>query len=133
MLDNKILRIMDVNVNRAREALRFIEDISRLYFNDKKTTLLVKKARHNVSKAVDKRLLVLFRDSGSDLGRKASFDIRSKVKLADLIIANLTRGQEALRMLEELSKMIKPSASRYYKEARFLLYDIEKKLVKKIL
>jgi thiamine-phosphate pyrophosphorylase len=43
-------------------------------------------------------------------------------------MANAKRVQEALRVLEEFSKLIKPKAGKKIKEIRFKIYDLEQKI-----
>jgi thiamine-phosphate pyrophosphorylase len=43
----------------------------------------------------------------------------------DLLRANLKRSQEALRSLEEFSKLVHPTASRKFKKIRYACYKIE--------
>lgn len=143
----KIYQIIDVNINRAREGLRVVEEICRFCLNSPALSKKLKSLRHRISKTVDPVLLVKFRDSESDIGRKVSFDSafaeatvdrsadkkRLKIrKIKDVLIANLVRSQESVRVLEEFSKLINPSLPGVYKAVRFELYDIEKKVLKKV-
>lgn len=127
-----IKRILDVNINRAREGLRVMEDYSRFALNDKKLTGRIKTVRHLISKAVDRFDVVSSRDSGKDLGRTPSFDKKVKAKtLENVIIANIIRVEESARVLEEFSKVIYPKSAAIFKKARFLIYDLEKEFIKK--
>ena len=127
-----IKRILDVNINRAREGLRVMEDYSRFALNDKELTGKIKAVRHLISKAVDRFDVVASRASEKDLGRTASFDKKLKAKtLKNVIIANIIRVEESARVLEEFSKIIYPKSSASFKKARFLIYDLEKEFIKK--
>ncbi|OGF44612.1 MAG: hypothetical protein A2452_07255 [Candidatus Firestonebacteria bacterium RIFOXYC2_FULL_39_67] len=127
-----VKRILDVNINRAREGLRIMEDYARFALNDKKLTGNIKTVRHLISKAIDRFDLVSSRASEKDLGRPASFDKKAKtVSLENVIIANIIRVEESTRVLEEFSKIIYPESSAAFKKARFLIYDLEKKFIKK--
>jgi thiamine-phosphate pyrophosphorylase len=132
-MKDKIIRIIDVNINRAREGLRVVEDIIRLYYDNKIITKKVKRLRHLISESFSIGILLDSRDSRSDVGRKISFDKISGVKsVTDVLLRNLIRIQESLRVLEEFSKMADPKKTGLFKKARFELYDIEKELFKKI-
>jgi thiamine-phosphate pyrophosphorylase len=48
--------------------------------------------------------------------------------ILDIFTANAKRSQEALRVLEEFTKLIKPKAGKLIKDLRFKVYDLEKKL-----
>src|SRR3989339_269313 len=125
-----VKRILDVNINRAREGLRIMEDYARFALNDKKLTGNIKTVRHLISKAIDRFDLVSSRASEKDLGRPASFDKKAKtVSLENVIIANIIRVEESTRVLEEFSKIIYPESSAAFKKARFLIYDLEKKFI----
>jgi thiamine-phosphate pyrophosphorylase len=45
----KILRVLDVNFNRAKEGLRICEDVTRFIFDRKKETLAYKNIRHQLT------------------------------------------------------------------------------------
>lgn len=128
----KIYRVIDANINRAREGLRVIEDVCRLFLDNKSLSTKVKNIRHSLSKTVKKESLLKFRDSKSDIGRSPLFDKKSKVKtIKEILIANLTRSQESMRVLEEFSKLVSPQSTNFYKKIRFGLYDVEKEIFEK--
>lgn len=130
--NNRIYRIIDVNINRAREGLRVVEELCRFFLENPSLSKKIKDLRHRISRTVDPLELLKFRESESDIGRKKSFDKKNKIsKVKDVLIANLMRSQESVRVLEEFSKLINPSLPGVYKKIRFELYDIEKKILKK--
>jgi len=47
-----IYRILDANLNRAREGLRVVEEVCRFVLKDKKLTLSAKKLRGDLSKII---------------------------------------------------------------------------------
>ena len=127
-----IKRILDVNINRAREGLRVLEDFSRFALNDKQLAGRIKTVRHLISKAVDRFEVVASRASEKDPGRAPSYDKKVKAKtLANVLVANIIRVEESARVLEEFSKIIYPKSAANFKKARFLIYDLEKKFIKK--
>ena len=127
-----VKRILDVNINRAREGLRVLEDYARFALSDRSLTGKIKTVRHLISKAIDRFEIVAARASEKDLGRSASFDKKIKAKtLENVIIANIIRMEESARVLEEFSKVVYPKSSATFKKARFLIYDLEKEFIRK--
>jgi len=129
---SKILRLIDANINRAREGLRVVEDIMRFCYDDKRISSKLKSLRHLLSKSFDSEFLLEYRDSGDDVGRVPSYDRASKkATLKGVILANILRAQESSRVLEELAKMAGKDSSKF-KSIRFKLYDLQKTVFKKI-
>jgi len=85
-LEKSIYRIMDVNLNRACEGLRVIEDGVRFILNDYSLTKRVKELRHCIIKAVkefpqiNQTKLIVSRDIKRDVGVKIKEDIGEKFK-----------------------------------------------------
>ncbi|MFH1238680.1 MAG: thiamine-phosphate pyrophosphorylase [bacterium] len=132
-MDNrKIYRIIDANLNRAREGLRVIEDGARFIFNDKALTARLKKIRHELSIVAGKVYpkLIGARDSAGDVG--ASPQEEKRENLSGLLIANFRRVEEAVRVLEEFSRLISEEAGYKFKQIRFKMYVMEKKIMKKV-
>lgn len=134
---NAYLRIIDANFNRTKEALRTCEELARFLLEDKVLTLKFKALRHEVSQIliafpVKYRQLVEARDSIKDVGKKSSIqDTKKKPVWQDVMISNLKRSQESLRVLEEFSKVVAPKSSSKFQKIRFDLYVLEKRTVKK--
>jgi thiamine-phosphate pyrophosphorylase len=132
----KILRIVDVNLNRLGEGLRFLEEVSRFILDDTKLTQQLKNLRHDLVRTdieFDRRLLEA-RDSEGDVGIDLEVPGESKEKgLPRMVVANSRRAQESLRVLEEMAKLPDINLdSDKYKHARFALYTIEKELLAKM-
>ena len=129
-----ILRALDANCNRAREGFRVAEDVARFVLNDPKLLSQLKKLRHQVTAAEKSlfssaQLRSAARDVAKDLGRGTKEKSEKKrSSSADLLKANLKRAQEALRSLEEFSKLLKHPASARFKKARYECYKIEESL-----
>ena len=127
-----VRQILDANVNRAREGLRVTEEIFRFAKKDPAMTRKIKVLRHKVDAIVaNSRLgkldLEASRDSKQDPGRVLHAGREfSRGSLQDILGANLHRVGEALRVLEEFSKLFDTGASRKFKELRFRFYDVEK-------
>jgi thiamine-phosphate pyrophosphorylase len=125
---SSIGRIIDVNLNRATEGLRVVEEICRFVLEDQKLTIAVKTLRGQLSRIVPHSLLA-DRDSRGDVGREPyTKDEGARDKVSDIFQANIKRSEEAVRVLEEFAKLLKPVYGRKFKAIRFKLYDLEKKL-----
>jgi thiamine-phosphate pyrophosphorylase len=126
MNENKIYRLIDANLNRAREGLRVIEDTARFILNDSKLYRGIRILRHRLTEITRKNYpsLLKARNSAADAGRVIREYRRKNVR--DLMIANFRRVEEALRVLEEYSRLISVSAGAQFKNVRFRTYSFEK-------
>ena len=127
-----VLRAVDANFNRAREALRVLEDISRFLVGNKSLTSRLKALRHQMTQALLKfpatyRQLLEARNSEGDVGKKSWIPDSRRSGIHALWISNMKRAQEALRALEEFSKAAAPRRSPEFQKIRFSLYELEKK------
>ncbi len=133
MIEKKVLRIIDANLNRVREGLRVCEEVVRFVQDDKKGSAAFKRIRHDVNEASAKMRikygqLVASRDSANDVGNDQVI-LGLKSTAEDVFIRNIKRAQEAVRVLEEFSKLQGKSASQAFQKIRFDLYTLEKKIV----
>ena len=135
-MQKPLLRILDANYNRAKEALRVTEDISRFYLADARLTARFKRTRHDLTKAllgfrVPYRALVEARNSEEDVGARSLIRDKKNPRWKDLWLSNLKRAQEAVRVLEEMSKMVEPKKTSSFQRLRFRLYELEKASLQK--
>ena len=129
----KLMRLLDANLNRAREALRAVEDGFRFIHDDAQAQAELKRIRHALLRyesLVDPRgeELLTHRASDEDVG--AFVNPASEMEKPDLtavVRSNLRRAQEALRCLEEYGKLIDSQAAGIAKRLRFDAYSFEKK------
>ncbi len=121
-------RIVDANLNRLSEGLKVIEDITRLTLNAPALLNRIRQLRIRLGREFSnlRRSVVLFRNSKQDPGRNDRFDRLQRKNLADVLIANFKRTEEAARVLEEVLKIDTPDYARKIKKIRFVLYDLEK-------
>ncbi len=126
-----VLRALDANCNRVREGLRVAEDVARFILNDSPLYHRIKKLRHSVTR-VEKNLFktfeprILHRDVIQDSGRQTREKSEKKrTTTHELLTANLKRAQEALRSLEEFSKLLKHPSFQEFKKMRYECYRIE--------
>ncbi len=132
-------RIIDANLNRAGEGLHLLEEVARLAADDAELTQQLKTMRHEVLQgdfAFNKEL-IQSRDAEGDVGIDIEVPGEGKEReLPIIVVANARRVQEALRILEELAKMLDTTPRLdpgKFKKARFDLYTIEQKLLSKLL
>jgi thiamine-phosphate pyrophosphorylase len=142
-----IFRILDVNLNRATEGLRVVEEVCRFVLEDERLTLAVKKLRSELFKIIRlseyqrgeypsiriSEKLIGARKVLGDVGRELYPKSEGRrINIESVFRANMKRTQEAVRCLEEFSKMIKPKFGRAFKAVRFQLYDLEKKIAPRV-
>jgi thiamine-phosphate pyrophosphorylase len=150
--EKEILRILDANLNRAREGLRVVEEIARFVFDDKALQKKTKSLRHRLASlfaaypragqrlpvtepaaaALDREMLIdLGRDARGDVGKTSSTPREGKrVGLSDLIQANFARIEESVRVLEEYTKPGAGGLSPKLKSMRFDIYSLEKDYIR---
>lgn len=130
-----VYRIIDANINRAKEGLRVCEEITRFVLDSRSLTAGLKKLRHEIDLALkilpDGAELCRSRDSLADVG----FGIKLKKEFRrsgykDIFFANIARVKESIRVLEEFSKLKNIKSAAYFKKIRYEVYDLEKKFVK---
>jgi len=133
------LRIIDASLNRISEGLRLLEDIARLLLNDGTLTQQLKTMRHELIRSdwSFHQQLLQARNSANDVGINIEVEGEEKEReLPVTVMANSRRVQEALRTMEELTKIpdgIPGLDSEKFKQARFSLYTIEQALLSKLL
>jgi len=134
------LRIVDANLNRASEGLRFLENVARFTIGDSPLCQQFKNMRHNLAEET-KSLginLLSHRDAGHDVGAsiESSAHRQDRRDLSSLITANAKRAEESLRTIEELAKLPQLSPilkSTKFEQLRFTLYALEQQLTSRIL
>lgn len=127
-----VARVIDANANRAREALRVIEDHCRFVADDPMLTRQVKELRHEVSAAVAELpglQCVRSRDITGDVGTAIStHQERQRESTTAVVVANLKRLQESLRSIEEYSKLVGAQYAGAFEKFRYRAYALEKAL-----
>jgi len=124
-MSTSLLRVIDANLNRLKEGIRVIEDISRYKDNNKTLSKKLKTLRH-LAKVDDINPLLKSRDAQNDVLRSTMDIEMQRSSLESVIIANYKRAQESSRVLEELYKIIEPTLSENFKHIRYELYTLEK-------
>ena len=124
------MRTLDAAANRAGEGLRVVEDFVRFALDDRHLTQCCKSLRHDLAVAVakipvDQRLAC--RDTPGDVGTHVTTaEEQSRSDGADVAAAALKRSQQALRSLEEFSKVICPELGTRFEQIRYRSYSLER-------
>jgi len=128
-----LLRVIDANANRAREAIRVLEDHARFALDDGDLASRFKELRHDLSQTLaqlPRTELLESRDTLRDVGTGLETEgERSRGSRADVVTANVKRLQEALRVLEEYGKITGASIGRRMQDLRYRTYTLEKAIV----
>lgn len=133
-------RILDANFNRAREALRTLEDASRFAAADRDLVTGFKSLRHDLQAILDRlpagRLpahRAVARDVGADV--KTEAELR-RASHADLVAAAGHRLTEALRSIEEHLKLLAPdrggALARDVERLRYRSYDLAARILARL-
>lgn len=131
-MSRSIRRILDANANRAREALRVMEESARFLLDDADLSSEIKILRHELS-AVIRRTpgppLELTRDTPQDVGtRQTTRTETQRTSPAQITQAAGKRLSEALRCLEEYAKLSDPAIAADIKQLRYRAYHAEARL-----
>jgi len=129
-LSPELFRVIDANLNRLKEGIRVVEDITRYRDNNRKLSLKLKQLRHTAQVEITSQLLIN-RDAINDVLRPTIATELNRTDIDSIIVANFKRTQEASRVLEELFKLCNNEYSERFKHIRYELYDIEKVVVLK--
>jgi len=146
--ERDIYRIVDVNLNRAREGLRVVEEVARFVLEDKALQKKTKSLRHKLASLfasvarkgrlkfstseaagrVDRGLLIdRGRDAAGDVGKDSLTESETRrATTGDLLQANFARIEESVRALEEFTKFFSGELSVRLKAMRFEVYSLEK-------
>jgi thiamine-phosphate pyrophosphorylase len=125
------LRILDANANRAREALRVMEDYARFILNSSSLSADLKIIRHDLAAALSPILpdAILHRDTAGDVGttnKTATEFIREDTD--HVVTAAGKRFGEANRCLEEFAKTTDPLIAAKLESIRYRFYIVEQTL-----
>lgn len=127
-MDGAIARIIDANLNRAREGLRTVEEWCRFALNDQALAAECKQLRQALAPWHQQSLLSA-RDTPGDVGTQLTHDQEAQRQdVPALLRANLCRVQEALRVLEEYGKLRQPAMGAACKQLRYRVYTLESRL-----
>jgi thiamine-phosphate pyrophosphorylase len=124
-------RVLDAAANRAREALRVVEDYCRFALDDAFLSGELKRLRHDLAAALaalSSSHLLEARETLRDVGTALSTDSEARrYSLREVALVNLKRLQEALRTLEEFGKL--HELGRAVEALRYRSYTLERALL----
>jgi thiamine-phosphate pyrophosphorylase len=128
-LNPAISRILDANLDRAREGLRIIEEWCRFGLNHSAFTHDCKEMRQELAKWHTPQLRMA-RNTAEDVGTVLSHpQEEERDSLESVLQANLCRIQEALRVLEEYGKLYDSKMGLSFKQMRYRVYTLESNLM----
>jgi thiamine-phosphate pyrophosphorylase len=129
-MERSAYRIIDANFNRAREALRVIEDYCRFGLNCGHLSGRAKEMRHELSSAVarlDATRLLSGRDTPGDVGIGQTVEnALGRTSLKDALTAACKRLPEALRVIAEAVHPENPDMAWQIEQLRYAGYALEK-------
>lgn len=105
-----VYRILDANANRAREAMRVMEEASRFVMDDALLTRQIKTLRHDLAALIQRipaGMLSANRHTPGDVGTQIKADGEmQRGSVAQVVLASGKRLSEALRAMEEYAKVL---------------------------
>ena len=126
----RVARLIDANLDRAREGLRVIEDWCRFGLDRDDLVVPLKDWRQQLGQQHHdryRRARSTATDVAAGLGHPAQ---ASRGTTAQAIVkANASRVQEALRVLEEFGRNLDPALASTSAEIRYGLYDLEVRIL----
>jgi len=132
-MERSSYRIIDANFNRAREAVRVIEDYCRFALNCDALSQRARQLRHNLCTAIgnlDTERLIASRDTINDVGVGSIVDNQMRrTDLHDCFTAAAKRLPEALRTIAEAAQIIDPAIALKIEDLRYTAYTLEKDVV----
>jgi len=131
-----VQRVLDAATNRALEAARVLEDVSRFLLDDAELSGAFKQMRHELSAALDGTAhgaLLGARDVERDVGVPIE-GARESVRrgIADVVRANGSRLGEALRTLEEMMKTAQDDSWSRIESIRYRSYALTGRLLERL-
>lgn len=125
---NALYRILDANLDRAREGLRTIEEWCRFGLNNADYTQECKQMRQELAHWHSPALRMA-RDTPNDPGTALTHPQElHRATLNQVLQANCCRVQEALRVLEEYGKLYSLEMATACKQMRYRVYTLESNL-----
>jgi thiamine-phosphate pyrophosphorylase len=126
-------RILDAGANRAREAIRILEDYCRFALDDAFLSGELKRLRHQLREVLSRlpvsQLLEAretLRDVGTAIATPAE---RERSSVVAVVQANCKRLEEALRSLEEFGKLRDPQIGIDLEQMRYRAYTLERIMI----
>ena len=127
--DNRIAQLIDANLDRAREGLRVMEDWCRFGLKRSDFSIQIKDWRQQLG-AHHHNIYRKARLTSKDPAMGVSHPLQ-KVRATPqaVFIANSSRVQEALRVIEEFTRITDPKLCEIATKIRYETYEIEIKVL----
>jgi thiamine-phosphate pyrophosphorylase len=130
-MERAILRILDANLDRAREGLRVIEEWCRFGLERRDLTATCKDLRQQLGQLHTADIRAA-RDTPGDPGTHLTHPQEAQREaIAQVLLANCARVQESLRVLEEYGKVERPALAAAAKQIRYQVYTLESAMTQK--
>ena len=124
-----VFRLLDANANRAREAMRVLEDTARFVLDEETLTARCKAIRHEVTTCIGALMGHVEsrgRDVQGDVGTADDLDSEHfRPGITSVVMAASHRAGEALRTLEEFAKMFDASIAQRLEQQRYEAYALQ--------
>jgi thiamine-phosphate pyrophosphorylase len=124
-----VLRLLDANLDRAREGLRVLEDWARFGLDRADLVARTKDLRQRLGRRHHggyKQARHAASDPATGMAHPAQAE---RLQPGAVVAANAARVQEALRVLEEFGRQADPELAAEAAAIRYLLYDLELELL----
>lgn len=127
--ESAVYRILDANLDRAREGLRIIEEWCRFGLNHAGFTDECKQMRQELAQWHTAEIRMA-RDTPNDPGTELTHPQEAlRTGIIEVLQANFCRIQEALRVLEEYGKLVRPELAAGSKQMRYRVYSLESNVI----
>lgn len=136
-IPDEVYQTLDANFNRCTEGLRVVEDILRFVRKNKPFTAEMKRIRHGITDSIKDikgwpEKFTNARKSKEDVGKNSLHNEMKRENITQILLANIQRVKESLRVIEEFSKIIDKNISEKFKTIRFNVYEFEKKIISRL-
>jgi len=127
------LRILDAAANRASEGARIVEDYVRFGRDNSYLTQICKQWRHDLQSVLaelpnSERMAA--RETQRDVGTQITTAAEQcRTAVMDVVVASLNRVKQALRSLEEFSKIEFPQLASRVEQLRYAWYTVERAIL----
>ncbi|MGL5511592.1 MAG: thiamine phosphate synthase, partial [Microcoleaceae cyanobacterium] len=122
-------RILDANLDRAREGLRIIEEWCRFGLDNSQLAENCKQLRQELASWHHVELRMA-RNTPADVGTQLSHpQEETRADVQTLLQVNFSRVEEALRVLEEYGKIYHSQMGNAFKQMRYQVYVLESNLL----
>ena len=128
-IDFRIAQLIDANLDRAREGLRVMEDWCRFGLKRNDFCIQIKDWRQQLGAhhhVIYRKARLTSEDPAMGVAHPLQ---KSRSTPEDIFIANSSRVQEALRVIEEFTRITDPKLSALATKIRYKTYEIEIKVL----